>query len=114
MSVKKGDVYYIELKTNIGSVQAGTRPVVIIQNDVGNFYSPTTIVACITSQMKKTSQPTHTTITQQHIKQGTPGQVLCEQILTINKTDLLRQIGTLTETELLALNEALKTSLNLN
>ena len=112
MKIKKGQIYFADLPNNIGHVQAGNRPVIIIQNNIGNLYSPTVIVACITSQLKKPKQPTHI------IFRGLKGKIkggmiLCEQLYTINKTDLKTLIGTLNTNGLKALDTALKVSLSI-
>lgn len=112
MLVKRGQIYFADLPMNIGHVQSGTRPVVIIQNDIGNQHSPTVIVACITSQIKKPYQPTHL------VFKGSPGNikngmVLCEQLYTLDKTKLKTLIGSLNEHGLSKLDRALKISLAL-
>lgn len=92
--MKQGDIYYLDLQSNNGNIQAGKRPVIVIQNNIGNLYSPTTIVCGITSAKKKWL-PTHLLIS----KSGglkKKSIVLCEQIFTVNKTDLKQYIGTIT------------------
>jgi mRNA interferase MazF len=112
MIVKRGQIYFADLPMNVGHVQSGTRPVVIIQNNIGNQHSPTVIVACITSQLKKPEQPTHLMF------KGSPdsfknGMILCEQLYTIDKTKLKRLIGSLNTHGLNELDKALKVSLSL-
>ena len=109
--MKRGDIYLLETKTIYnGSVQAGTRPVIVIQNDIGNLYSPTTIVCCITSADKKWL-PTHCDISTNG-GLWKPSIVLCEQIKTVNKTDLRQKIGTITDTRTLErLNRCIRLSL---
>lgn len=97
--MKRGDIYILETNDNKGNVQAGKRPVIIVQNDTGNTHSLTTIVCCITSKTKK-GLPMHLEI-------GKVGglkldsTILCEQILTVNKSDLRQFIGTVTTTDTL-------------
>ncbi len=107
---RKGDVYFANFNNGIGSEQLGIRPVVIIQNDVGNNYSPTVIVAAITSQEKKDLTP--------HVKirmEGLPGEstVLLEQVRTIDKIRLLRYVGTLEKSVINQIVSALKVSLDI-
>lgn len=104
----KYDIYTAKLNSS-GSVQNGIRPVIIIQNDVGNRYSSTTIVVPITSSCKKKNQPTHFMITSMH----NDSMVLCEQIITIDKNNIGHKIGTLTEEERRKLDECLRISLSL-
>lgn len=109
----RGDVYYAELGTGIGSEQNGCRPVVIIQNDVGNKHSPTTIVAAISTQIKtKAYLPTH-----YHLKPGScllqPSVIMLEQVRTIDKHRLVKYIGKLSDDELQELNHALAISVGL-
>lgn len=102
----RGELYYADLGTGIGSEQNGYRPVVIIQNDVGNRHSPTTIVAAISTQIKiKANLPTH-----YHLKPGgglvQPSMVMLEQIRTVDKTRLVQYIGKLSDGEIKGLNHA--------
>jgi len=93
MTIKRGDMFYADLSPVIGSEQGGIRPVLIIQNDLGNKYSPTVIAAAITSQTNKTKLPTHIEIdgTTQGLKNDSV--VLTEQIRTIDKSRLKEKIG---------------------
>ena len=93
MTIKRGDMFYADLSPVVGSEQGGVRPVLIIQNDLGNKYSPTVIAAAITSQMNKTKLPTHIEI--QGDKQGLTSKsvILTEQIRTIDKSRLKEKIG---------------------
>ena len=86
--MKKGDIYYADLSPVVGSEQGGNRPVLIVQNDVGNRYSPTVIVAAITSQMGKASLPTHIGISMQESGLPKSSVALLEQIRTIDKSRL--------------------------
>ena len=109
----RGELYYADLGTGIGSEQNGYRPVVIIQNDVGNRHSPTTIVAAISTQIKtKAKLPTH-----YFLRAGNgllhPSVVMLEQIRTIDKTRLEHYIGTLSEKEVCGMNHALAVSIGL-
>lgn len=110
--MKRGEIYLVDLKEPIGSVQAGIRPVIVIQNDIGNLYSPTTVVCSITTARKKWL-PTHCSIS----KSGglkKKSIVLCEQIFTVNKTDLKQQIGTITnKSTIRRLNECVRLSLGI-
>lgn len=110
--MKRGDIYLLDLKEPIGSIQAGLRPVIVIQNDIGNLYSPTTIVCGITSVDKKWL-PTHCKI---HRNGGLlkSSIVLGEQIFTVNKSDLDKYVGTITDTPTLKrLNRCVLLSLGL-
>lgn len=92
--IKRGDVFLDDLGKGEGSVQGGTRPVVIIQNNIGNKFSPTLIIAPVTSRMTKKNIPTHVKIKNKLAKESI---VLLEQIRTINKNDLKNYITTLEE-----------------
>ena len=93
MIVKRGDMFYADLSPVIGSEQGGIRPVLIIQNDLGNKYSPTVIAAAITSQMGKSKLPTHIEIGPENTELKTESIVLAEQIRTIDKSRLKEKIG---------------------
>ena len=93
MQVKRGDMFYADLSPVVGSEQGGIRPVLIIQNDTGNKYSPTVIAAAITSQMGKTKLPTHIEIGSQDCGLKSDSIVLTEQIRTIDKSRLKEKIG---------------------
>ena len=111
---RRGDVYLANLDPYIGSEQGGTRPVVVLQNNTGNYYCPTLIVAPITSKAsKKPSQPTH--YYAERIRGlELPGMVLLEQIFTIDKERIQRLLGQTTPDEMYQINEALMNSLDLN
>ena len=87
MVVKRGDIFYADLSPVIGSEQGGIRPVIIIQNDIGNKYSPTVIVAAITSQINKAKLPTHVEISSEEYGLNRDSVVLLEQIRTLDKKD---------------------------
>ncbi len=93
MAVKRGDIFYADLSPVVGSEQGGVRPVLIIQNDVGNRYSPTVICAAITSQINKAKLPTHIEIESQKYSLAKDSVVLLEQIRTIDKRRLREKIG---------------------
>ncbi len=93
MNVKRGDIYYADLSPVVGSEQGGVRPVLIVQNDVGNKYSPTVIAAAITSQTGKNKLPTHIEIGSNKNGLKSDSVVLTEQIRTIDKSRLKEKIG---------------------
>ncbi|MDY0236058.1 MAG: type II toxin-antitoxin system PemK/MazF family toxin [Gudongella sp.] len=113
MIVKRGDLYYADLSPVIGSEQGGVRPVLIIQNDVGNKYSPTVIVAAITSQINKARLPTHVEITAQDFGLPKDSVVLLEQIRTIDKKRLREKIGRFDDELMRGIDDALKISIGL-
>ena len=93
MIVKKGDLYFADLSPVVGSEQGGVRPVLVVQNDVGNKYSPTIIVAAVTSQMNKAKLPTHIELTGRNVGLTKDSVVLLEQIRTIDKRRLREHTG---------------------
>ena len=93
MSVKRGDIYYADLSPVVGSEQGGLRPVLIIQNDIGNRYSPTVIAAAITSRMGKTKLPTHIDIYAERAGLAKDSVILLEQIRTLDKRRLKEKMG---------------------
>lgn len=109
-NVKRGELYYAQLPINVGSEQSGKRPVVIIQNDKGNEYSPTTIVALITSKLKK-HLPTHVQITNRALPYNSI--ILAEQVRTIDKSRLDNYIGRVSNKEMICIDKALSISLAL-
>lgn len=92
-SVRRGDIYYADLSPVVGSEQGGIRPVLIIQNDMGNRHSPTVIAAAITSQMNKARLPTHIELINQHCGLTKDSVVLLEQIRTLDKRRLRERMG---------------------
>ena len=92
-SVKRGDIYYADLSPVVGSEQGGVRPVLIVQNDTGNRYSPTVIAAAITSQTGKARLPTHISLSAQHYGLSKDSVVLLEQIRTLDKRRLREEMG---------------------
>lgn len=113
MSIKRGNVFYANLNPVVGSEQGGVRPVLVIQNDVGNRYSPTVIVAAITSKINKAKLPTHVEIKAEEGKLEKDSVILLEQIRTIDKKRLQRQITHLEDEVIEKVNEALEISLGL-
>ena len=112
--IKRGEIYFANLgETNVGSEQYGTRPVLIIQNDVGNRYSPTTIVACITSRMYKNQIPTHVKLEGNMYGLGEDSLILCEQIKTLDKRRLLGKVVELNHSDMAKVDKALKLSMQL-
>ncbi len=114
MSIKRGDIYYADLSPVVGSEQGGLRPVLIVQNDVGNRYSPTVIAAAITSRMGKTKLPTHIDIHADQVGLSRDSVVLLEQIRTIDKKRLREKMGHLDESMMGAINNALGVSFGLS
>ena len=93
MIIKRGDMYYADLSPVIGSEQGGIRPVLVIQNDTGNKYSPTVIVSAITSQLNKNKLPTHIELDSKEFGLKSNSVLLTEQIRTIDKSRLKEKIG---------------------
>ena len=114
MVVKRGDMFYADLSPVVGSEQGGIRPVLIIQNDLGNKYSPTVIAAAITSQTNKTKLPTHIELGENTSGLKSNSVVLAEQIRTIDKSRLKEKIGHIDDTHIMSkLNNALGVSFGL-
>ena len=112
LKFQRGDIYFIRLDSSTGSEQSGTRPAVILQNDVGNTYSPTLIVATLTSKTeKKAAQPTHCLVEPEKLE---PSIVQAEQIFTIDKSRVQNFAGHLTPEEMSRVDDAVKISLALN
>ena len=107
MNVKRGDIFYADLSPVVGSEQGGLRPVLIIQNDVGNRYSPTVIAAAITSRMSKTRLPTHIDIYADRVGLAKNSVVLLEQIRTLDKKRLKEKMGHLDESVMSEVNAAI-------
>ncbi len=114
MIVKRGDIYYADLSPVIGSEQGGVRPVLVVQNDVGNRYSPTVIAAAITSQINKAKLPTHIEISAQDFGLSRDSVVLLEQVRTIDKKRLKEKIGHLDGEMMESVNTALEISLGIS
>ncbi|PZN04778.1 MULTISPECIES: type II toxin-antitoxin system PemK/MazF family toxin [Thermaerobacter] len=113
MEIRRGDIFFADLSPVIGSEQGGIRPVLVIQNDVGNRYSPTTIVAAITSQINKAKLPTHVELPARHYGLEKDSVVLLEQIRTIDKRRLLERVARLDAGAMRRVDVALAISLGL-
>ena len=111
--VKRGDIFYADLSPVVGSEQGGVRPVLVIQNDVGNKYSPTVIVAAITSQINKAKLPTHIEISSEEYGLNKDSVILLEQVRTIDKRRLRDKLGHINEELMKQVDFALKISLGL-
>lgn len=111
--VKRGDIYYADLSPVVGSEQGGIRPVLIIQNDVGNKYSPTVIAAAITSRINKAKMPTHIEITARDYGLNKDSVILLEQIRTIDKRRLREKIGRIDGSVMTSVDDALQISFGL-
>lgn len=110
--IYRGDLFFANLNPVKASEQGGKRPVVILQNDVGNKFSPTVIVAAITSRTrKKANMPTHVSLDNAALEKDS--QVLLEQIRTLDKTRLIKKVGKLTQDEMRAIDNSLEISLSL-
>ena len=114
MIVKRGDMFYADLSPVVGSEQGGIRPVLIIQNDTGNRYSPTVIVSAITSKMNKSKLPTHIELDSEEFGLKSDSVILAEQIRTIDKSRLKEKIGHIDDNEVMGkINNALGVSFGL-
>ena len=113
MQIRRGDIYYADLSPVVGSEQGGLRPVLIIQNDVGNRYSPTVIAAAITSRMSKAKLPTHIDIMGSHVGLSKDSVILLEQIRTLDKRRLREKMGHLDEDTMSSVNNAIQVSFGL-
>lgn len=113
MIVKRGEIYYADLSPVVGSEQGGVRPVLIVQNNIGNKYSPTVIVAAITSQVNKAKMPTHIEIDAQEYGLAKDSVILLEQIRTLDKRRLKEKIGMAGKEVMNKVNEALVISFGL-
>ncbi len=113
MNIKRGDIFYADLSPVVGSEQGGIRPVLIVQNDVGNKYSPTVIAAAITSQQFKSKMPTHINVNASVCGLSKDSIVLLEQIRTLDKKRLREKMGNLPETDMDRIDDALSVSIGL-
>lgn len=109
--IKRGELYYADLSPVVGSEQGGIRPVLVVQNDVGNKYSPTVIAAAVTSKISKARLPTHIEISADSFGLAKDSVVLLEQIRTIDKRRLKERIGSLSPTTMSRVDGALLVSL---
>ncbi len=114
MSVKRGEIYYADLSPVVGSEQGGIRPVLIVQNDVGNKFSPTVIAAAITSQRLKTNLPTHIQVNAHDCGLAKDSIVLLEQVRTLDKKRLREKMGILNKNEMYKIDKALSVSFGLS
>ncbi len=113
-TVRRGDIFYADLSPVVGSEQGGLRPVLIIQNDVGNRYSPTVIAAAITSRMGKTKLPTHIDIYADRVGLAKDSVILLEQIRTLDKRRLREKMGHLDDEVMEEVNNAIAVSFGLH
>ena len=113
MQIRRGDIYYADLSPVVGSEQGGMRPVLIIQNDIGNRYSPTVIAAAITSQLTKAKLPTHIDVFADRYGLSKDSVILLEQIRTIDKRRLKEKMGHLDDGVMERVNEAISVSFGL-
>ncbi len=114
MNIKRGEIYYADLSPVIGSEQGGIRPVLIVQNDVGNKFSPTVIAAAITSQRFKTSLPTHIQVNADNCGLAKDSIVLLEQVRTLDKKRLRERMGNLNKSDMYKIDKALSVSFGLS
>ncbi len=112
--IRRGDIYYADLRPVIGSEQGGIRPVLIIQNDMGNKHSPTVIVAAITSKMNKAKLPTHVELDADKYGIVKDSVILLEQVRTIDKSRLKERVCHLDSDALEKIDRAIKVSLSLD
>ena len=113
-NIRRGDIFYADLSPVVGSEQGGLRPVLIVQNDVGNKYSPTVIAAAITSKMSKAKLPTHIGLLADKVGLLKDSVVLLEQIRTIDKTRLKERMGHLDDSTMNEVNDAITVSFGLS
>ena len=113
MNIRRGDIFYADLSPVVGSEQGGLRPVLIVQNDVGNKYSPTVIAAAITSKMSKAKLPTHIGVFANQVGLLKDSVILLEQIRTIDKTRLKEKMGHLDTDKMNEVNNAITVSFGL-
>lgn len=111
--IRRGDIYYADLSPVVGSEQGGVRPVLIVQNDVGNKYSPTVIAAAITSKTDKSKMPTHIDVFADKYGLEKNSVILLEQIRTLDKKRLREKMGHLDETVMTQVNSAISVSFGL-
>ncbi len=113
IAVKRGDIFFADLSPVVGSEQGGMRPVLIIQNDIGNRYSPTTIISAITSRKFKTKLPIHVELSAQDSSLNRDSVILLEQIRTIDKRRLKERIAHLPSPVMSRIDDAIRISLGL-
>lgn len=111
MTIKRGELYYADLSPVVGSEQGGVRPVLVVQNDVGNKYSPTVIAAAVTSKINKAKLPTHIELPSNSYGLAKDSVILLEQIRTLDKRRLKERIGELNELTMTRVDKAILISL---
>ena len=114
MGLKRGEIFFAELNPVQGSEQGGIRPVLVVQNDVGNSHSPTTIVLPITSRLTKAKLPTHVELSKVESGLARDSVVLAEQIRTIDKNRLQQKISALDNNAMNRINQAMEISMGIN
>ncbi len=112
--IRRGDIYYADLRPVVGSEQGGVRPVLIIQNDAGNRHSPTVICAAITSKMNKAKLPTHVELSKNQCDMVKNSVILLEQVRTIDKTRLKEKVCHLDSSLMSQVNKALIVSMEIS
>ncbi len=113
MNIKRGDIFYADLSPVVGSEQGGLRPVLIVQNDIGNRYSPTVIAAAITSRLSKAKLPTHIDVYAERFGLVKDSVILLEQIRTIDKARLREKMGHIDDVLMQKVNQAITVSFGL-
>ena len=113
MTVRRGDIFYADLSPVVGSEQGGIRPVLIVQNDVGNKFSPTVIAAAITSRHTKASLPTHIRVNADNCGLAKDSIILLEQVRTLDKQRLKEKMGNLPDADMTRVDRALSVSLGI-
>lgn len=111
--VKRGEIYYADLSPVVGSEQGGVRPVLVLQNDIGNYYSQTVIIAAVTTQVQKNKLPTHVLLGKDETPLAHDSVILLEQVRTIDKQRLQDRITQVNATRMREVDRALKVSLGL-
>lgn len=107
--MKRSEVYWVDFGNCVGNIQGGLRLAVVVQNNDGNRYSPTTIVCPMTTRIKKMYLPTHVLVN----INGLDNVVLCEQVMTVNRSNFRNQVGSLSKEDMLKVDESLRRSLEL-
>ena len=113
MNIKRGDVFFAQLNPVQGSEQGGIRPVLVVQNDVGNQYSPTTIVLAITSKINKAKLPTHVELSKEESGLERDSVILAEQIRTIDKSRLQQKVAVLRQGTMTKIDKAIAISVGI-
>ncbi|MFF3150631.1 type II toxin-antitoxin system PemK/MazF family toxin [Streptomyces sp. NPDC057927] len=112
-TIKRGDVYFVDIPVGVGSEQSGKRPVVIIQNDIGNKFSPTVIVTYVTSKLAKKKLPTHVELSPEESGLTRGSVVLGEQVRTIDKSRLIKKITSLSDEKMEEITNAISISMGI-